>query len=73
MLRSFQTQQNQLLAKTTVNRPLKSTVSSSSLYGTDVVVEEHRQLVDNIAKHVIHGELKLPDHTHTILVHAESI
>lgn len=34
---------------------LQSTPSSSSLYGTDVVVEEHRQLVESIARHVIHG------------------
>lgn len=33
---------------------LQSTPSSSSLYGTDVVVEEHRQLVESIARHVIH-------------------
>ncbi|XP_012259911.2 glycerol-3-phosphate acyltransferase 1, mitochondrial isoform X2 [Athalia rosae] len=53
MLRSFQSQQNKLTVQS-IGRPLKSTVSSSSLYGTDVVAEEHRQLVDNIAKHVIH-------------------
>lgn len=53
MLRSFQAQQSKLTVSA-IQRPLKSTVSSSSLYGTDVVVEEHRQLVDNIAKHVIH-------------------
>lgn len=35
-------------------RILQSTPSSSSLYGTDVVVEEHRQLVESIARHVIH-------------------
>lgn len=35
-------------------RVLQSTPSSSSLYGTDVVVEEHRQLVESIARHVIH-------------------
>lgn len=57
MLRSFQTQQSKQTLHS-VPRPLKSTVSSSSLYGTDVVVEEHRQLVDNIAKHVIHGALR---------------
>lgn len=37
-------------------RKLQSTLSSSSLYGTDVVVEEHRQLVESIARHVIHGQ-----------------
>ena len=36
-------------------RKLQATLSSSSLYGTDVVVEEHRQLVESIARHVIHG------------------
>lgn len=35
---------------------LQSTPSSSSLYGTDVVVEEHRQLVESIGRHVIHGK-----------------
>jgi len=28
--------------------------SSSSLYGTDVVVEEHRQLVESIARHILY-------------------
>ncbi|KAK3928172.1 Glycerol-3-phosphate acyltransferase 1, mitochondrial [Frankliniella fusca] len=41
-------------SKRNEKRVLQSTPSSSSLYGTDVVVEEHRQLVESIAKHVIH-------------------
>ncbi|XP_015514001.1 glycerol-3-phosphate acyltransferase 1, mitochondrial isoform X2 [Neodiprion pinetum] len=54
MLKSLQAQQNKLTVQSAASRPLKSTVSSSSLYGTDVVSEEYRQLVDCIAKHVIH-------------------
>jgi hypothetical protein len=40
-------------------RPKKSlhTVpSSASLYGTDIVVEEHRLLVESIARHIVYGE-----------------
>lgn len=56
MLRSFQAQQNKLDPKKVpaIEKPLKYTMSSSSLYGTDVVVEEHRQLVDGIARHVVY-------------------
>ncbi|KAI4479543.1 hypothetical protein M0804_010940 [Polistes exclamans] len=36
------------------DRTLKYTISNSSLYGTDFVVEEHRQLVDKIAHHVVY-------------------
>ncbi|XP_076240613.1 glycerol-3-phosphate acyltransferase mino isoform X2 [Calliopsis andreniformis] len=56
MLKSLQVQQNKLtLGKTVpVEKPLKYTMSSSSLYGTDVIVEEHRQLVDSIARHVVY-------------------
>ncbi|XP_053977074.1 glycerol-3-phosphate acyltransferase 1, mitochondrial isoform X1 [Hylaeus volcanicus] len=56
MLKSFQTQQNKLtnIKTAPVERPLKYTMSTSSLYGTDVVVEEHRQLVDSIARHVVY-------------------
>ncbi|KOC63702.1 Glycerol-3-phosphate acyltransferase 1, mitochondrial [Habropoda laboriosa] len=56
MLKSFQNQQNKLAAgKVTPNdRPLKSTMSSSSLYGTDIVAEEYRQLVDSIARHIVY-------------------
>ncbi|XP_043265956.1 glycerol-3-phosphate acyltransferase 1, mitochondrial isoform X1 [Colletes gigas] len=56
MLKSFQAQQNKLTTKKVapIEKPLKSTVSSSSLYGTDVIVEEYRQLVDSIARHVVY-------------------
>ncbi|XP_012153367.1 glycerol-3-phosphate acyltransferase mino isoform X2 [Megachile rotundata] len=56
MLKSFQNQQNKLTGgqKVAVEKPLKYTMSSSSLYGTDVIAEEYRQLVDNIARHVVH-------------------
>lgn len=36
------------------DKTLKYTMSNSSLYGTDFVVEEHRQLVDKIARHVVY-------------------
>jgi len=35
---------------------LHSLPSSASLYGTDIVSEEHRQLVESIARHIIYGE-----------------
>lgn len=60
MLKSFQNQQNKLTGGKTMpsEKPLKYTMSSSSLYGTDVIMEEYRQLVDNIARHVVHGKSK---------------
>ncbi|XP_076301390.1 glycerol-3-phosphate acyltransferase mino isoform X2 [Lasioglossum baleicum] len=56
MLNSFQAQQNKLTVNKTppTERTLKYTMSSSSLYGTDVIVEEHRQLVESIARHVVY-------------------
>lgn len=36
-------------------RLLKSNPSTSSLYGTDVVSEEHKSLVETISKHIIYG------------------
>ncbi|CAG9760439.1 unnamed protein product [Ceutorhynchus assimilis] len=36
------------------NRVLRSNPSTNSLYGTDVVSEEHKTLVENISKHVIY-------------------
>ncbi|XP_015585337.1 glycerol-3-phosphate acyltransferase 1, mitochondrial isoform X2 [Cephus cinctus] len=58
MLKSFQAQQNKLPVTGTVEKTLKYTMSTSSLYGTDVVVEEHRQLVDSIARHVVYDSTK---------------
>lgn len=59
MIKTFQAQQNKLALKSSPEtRSLKSTMSNTSLYGTDVIVEEHRQLVDNIAQHVVYGESK---------------
>lgn len=61
MLRSFQAQQSKLAARPkapTPEKTLKYTMSSSSLYGTDIVVEEHRQLVDGIARHVVYDSSK---------------
>lgn len=55
MVKTFQVQQNKFPLQSP-KRPLKYTMSNSSLYGTDVIVEEHRQLVDMIARHVVYGE-----------------
>lgn len=37
-------------------RPLKSNPSTTSLYGTDVVSDEHKSLVECISKHVLFGK-----------------
>lgn len=34
---------------------LKSNPSTNSLYGLDIVSEEHKQLVEVISKHIIYG------------------
>lgn len=39
-----------------MNETLHIVPSSASLYGTDIVVEEQRQLVDSIARHIIYGK-----------------
>ncbi|KAK9747487.1 Acyltransferase [Popillia japonica] len=36
------------------NKTLKSNPSTTSLYGTDIVSEEHKSLVESISKHVIY-------------------
>jgi len=51
MVKAFQAQQTKLALKTPPERSLKYTMSNSSLYGTDVIVEEQRQL-----RHVVYGE-----------------
>lgn len=56
MVKTFQAQQNKFPLQSSPKQPLKYNMSNSSLYGTDVIVEEHRQLVDNIARHVVYGE-----------------
>ncbi|XP_070155729.1 glycerol-3-phosphate acyltransferase 1, mitochondrial isoform X1 [Polyergus mexicanus] len=58
MVKTFQAQQNRILLRSPSKRPLKYTMSNSSLYGTDVIVEEHRQLVDMIARHVVYDSSK---------------
>ncbi|XP_012220470.1 glycerol-3-phosphate acyltransferase 1, mitochondrial isoform X2 [Linepithema humile] len=58
MVKTFQTQQNKLLIRSPSERSLKYSMSNSSLYGTDVIVEEHRQLVDSIARHVVYDSSK---------------
>jgi len=58
MVKTFQVQQNKLSPRQSIERPLKYTMSNSSLYGTDIIVEEQRQLVDNIARHIVYGESK---------------
>lgn len=56
MLKYFQNQQNKLVGGKIPpsQKTLKSTMSSSSLYGTDIIAEEYRLLVDSIARHVVH-------------------
>ncbi|KAK1125192.1 hypothetical protein K0M31_006532 [Melipona bicolor] len=55
MLNSFQNQSMLNRVKiSSVEKPLNSTISSSSLYGTDVVIEEYRQLVNSLARHVVY-------------------
>ncbi|XP_017889920.1 glycerol-3-phosphate acyltransferase 1, mitochondrial isoform X2 [Ceratina calcarata] len=54
MLKYFQNQQNKLVKTPPSQKTLKSTMSSSSLYGTDVIAEEYRLLVDSIARHVVY-------------------
>ncbi|XP_012537391.1 glycerol-3-phosphate acyltransferase 1, mitochondrial isoform X2 [Monomorium pharaonis] len=58
MVKAFQTQQTKLALRTSPERPLKYTMSNTSLYGTDVVVEEQRQLIDSIARHVVYDSCK---------------
>lgn len=43
-----------ILKHSNSSRRLKHQPSTSSLYGTDVVDEEHRALVDSIARHVVY-------------------
>ena len=38
---------------------LKKSASDHSLYGTDVVIEDQRQLIRGLGEHVIHGECKI--------------
>ncbi|XP_047366032.1 glycerol-3-phosphate acyltransferase 1, mitochondrial isoform X4 [Vespa velutina] len=57
MLKSFQKSQNNVKHQMG-KKILKHTMSNSSLYGTDFVAEEHRQLVDNIARHVVYDCFK---------------
>lgn len=61
MLKFFMAQQNKLTVPSPAERPLRVTMSTSSLYGTDIVVEEHRELVDKIARHVVYGMITLLD------------
>lgn len=57
MLKFFQKQQARLNPTNSDPQPksLKYSISSSSLFGTDVVVED-RQLVENIARHIVYGK-----------------
>lgn len=43
-----------ILRHSNSSKRLKHQPSTSSLYGTDVVDEEHRALVDSIARHVVY-------------------
>ncbi|XP_063988733.1 glycerol-3-phosphate acyltransferase 1, mitochondrial isoform X2 [Diachasmimorpha longicaudata] len=37
-----------------VEKPLKNTMSTSSLFGTDVMDDEHKQLVESLGRHVVY-------------------
>lgn len=39
-----------------VKKVLKSNPSTTSLYGTDIVSEELKTLVESISKHIIYGK-----------------
>ncbi|XP_074108146.1 glycerol-3-phosphate acyltransferase mino isoform X1 [Cotesia typhae] len=57
MIKSIDNQQSRLLLNPADNnqkKSLKVTMSTSSLYGTDVVDDEHRLLVDCLARHVVY-------------------
>lgn len=43
-----------ILSASSESKRLQHNPSSSSLYGTDIVREEQRSLVDNIARHVVY-------------------
>ncbi|XP_014471342.1 PREDICTED: glycerol-3-phosphate acyltransferase 1, mitochondrial isoform X2 [Dinoponera quadriceps] len=58
MVKTFQAQQNKAIIKPLSEGSLKSSISSTSIYGTDIVVEEHRQLVDRIARHIVYDSSK---------------
>lgn len=58
MVKTFQARMAKENKSSSDLKSLKSPPSNSSLYGTDVVVEEHRELVDKIARHVVYGKLK---------------
>lgn len=49
-----ETTQPLILKRSISSKRLKHQPSTSSLYGTDVVDEEHRALVDSIARHVVY-------------------
>lgn len=53
LVKSFR-KANELGSKPGIRRSLQHNPSTSSLYGTDVVQEENRVLVDSIARHVVY-------------------
>ncbi|XP_034949912.1 glycerol-3-phosphate acyltransferase 1, mitochondrial isoform X2 [Chelonus insularis] len=54
VLKSIELQQSRNMINKPVEKCLKSTMSTSSLYGTDVVDDEHRLIVDCLGRHVIY-------------------
>lgn len=40
-------------------RSLRSTCSTTSIYGTDVVASTNKSVIENISRHVVYGELNL--------------
>lgn len=53
LVKSF-SKANETGSRPGIRRSLQHNPSTSSLYGTDVVQEEHRVLVDSIARHVVY-------------------
>lgn len=58
MIRSIELKQNHLNTFETIDKGMTQRTSISSFLGSDVVDNEHRQLVECIARHVVHDSVK---------------
>lgn len=56
LVKTFNANGNIVIPNGVSNKVLKSNPSMSSLYGTDVVSEPHKNLVESISKHIIYGK-----------------
>ncbi|XP_050310386.1 glycerol-3-phosphate acyltransferase 1, mitochondrial isoform X1 [Anthonomus grandis grandis] len=54
LIKTFDQHKASTTKPNSIHRILKSNPSTNSLYGTDVVSEEHKSLVENISKHVLY-------------------